>query len=546
MTLVGQVFYRRLRNVAFRSAKDREFSPLGRARDGHSEKRLFTIQTKPMSQGRRTIDRRRRVLYSAAADTGPSTAASRREQARLREARSPTATYGSRVRRTLRGRWFGLVPVRRRTMTATVGSIAAVTLLLCAAHYAAVAWPSIANRSDIARPLRLDRADSFGRWFAGILMIGSAGASFLIYQLRQHRLDDFRGHYRLWRLVLIVMALASLNSVVSLVDWSGALLDAAIGKRVALSGSDWIRIVVSVGGVVLMLRLIAEVRRSRSALVAMLIAAGCLAIPEAVKWNVMQVETIGRWALVTSAPLLAFTSLFLAFAIYLRMLYRQVRRLDESDRLTDRWQQMRLRFFQRADQDDEVDEESEHRRRWWQRKDRDVVDQAADDEEEWEEEEEQSAPPVREVQVRKAESESQEESESKQKRRWFGLRAAKADRSTEEEPASGQEAAKPATKKKRRFSLRLDPSEATEPESEDKSEASDEAKPKRKFGLGGFRRQRAEQASAGEDVSKPSANVQANSTSETYIDPDEIDWNGLSKAERRRLKKQLKRQNRAA
>ncbi len=130
-----------------------------------------------MSQGRRTIDRRRRVLYSAQADTGPSTAASRREAARLREARSPATTYGSRVHRRLRGRWFGLVPVRRRTMSVVVGTIASVTLLLCLAHYAAVAWPSIANRSDIARPLRLDRADSFGRWFAGMLMIGSAGAA---------------------------------------------------------------------------------------------------------------------------------------------------------------------------------------------------------------------------------------------------------------------------------------------------------------------------------------------------------------------------------
>ena len=93
-------------------------------------------------------------------------------------------------------------------MAIMIGTITAVAMLLCLCHYAAVAWPSIANRGDIARPLRLDRADSFGRWFAGLLMIGSAGASFLIYQLRRHRLDDFSGHYRLWCLVLLVMLVA--------------------------------------------------------------------------------------------------------------------------------------------------------------------------------------------------------------------------------------------------------------------------------------------------------------------------------------------------
>lgn len=505
-----------------------------------------------MSQERRTIDRRRRVLYSAQAETGPSTAASRREQARLREARSPTTTYGSRVHRGLRGRWFGLVPVRRRTMLVATGTVAAIALVLCAFHYMAVAWPSIANQSAIARPLRLDRPDSFGRWFAGILMMGSAGASFLIYQLRRHKRDDFRGHYRLWWLVLIVMILASLNSVVSLIDWSGALLDAAIGKRVALAGSDWIRIVVSLGGAVLALRLIAELHRSRAALIAMLAAASFLAIPEAAKWNVLEVETIGRWALVTSAPLLAFTSLFLAFGIYLRMLYREVRRFDESDRLKDRLQQMRLRVFQRSGVDDRSEEKAESRQRWWQRKEKEVRDDEVEQEEKFLEEEEQPEPVAQRVKSRAAESD--QKSEPKPRRRWFGLRAAKVESDTDDREKTLKRSVDqpPASKKKRRFSMRLKPSATTEADSKADEQPdfkdADEPKPKRKFGLGGFRRQRDEEVAVnGPTAEQDAASHQtANVSTDDYIDPDEIDWNGLSKAERRRLRKQLKRQNRAA
>jgi hypothetical protein len=437
-------------------------------------------------------------------------------------------------------------------MAVVVGSIALVAVLLCLAHYAAVAWPTIANRGDIARPLRLDRADSFGRWFVGMLMIGSAGASFLIYQLRRHRLDDFSGQYRLWRLVLIVMFLASLNSVVSLVDWSGALLDASIGKRVALAGSDWIRIVVSLGSAVLALRLIAEVRHSRAALVAMLAAVGFLAIPEAVKWNVMQVETIGRWALVTSAPLLAFTSLFLSFGIYLRMLYREVRRLDQTDSLKDRFEQMKLRVFQRSDEaeEQEQEEEVEPRRGWFRRRPDDVVEEANEQKEREEEAEE----PERKSVTQK--NDPDDDIEPKPKRRWFGLRAAKSEPSEDDESKDVSDVEskdpRPAKKKKRRFSLRLDPSanqQSAEPEPE--PEASEETKPKRKFGLGAFRRQRAEQTEAAQEAaasaeSQSSGQRRKDAADNDYIDPDTIDWNGLNKSERRRLKKQLRRQSRAA
>lgn len=507
-----------------------------------------------MSQGRRTNDRRRRVLYSAAADNSPSTVASRREQARLREARSPAATYGTRVHRQLRGRWFGLVPVRRRTLSVVVGAIVSIAIVLCMAHYMAVAWPSIANHSDIARPLRLDRPDSFGRWFVGMLMVGSAGASFLIYQLRRHRLDDFRGHYRLWRLVLIVMVLASLNSVVGLVDWSGALIEAAIGKRVALSGSDWIRIVVSLGAAILVLRLIAELHQSRAALVAMLAAATFLAIPEAAKWNVLEVQTIERWALVTSAPLLAFTSLFVSFGIYLRMLYRQVRRFDESDRLKDRFAHIRLRVFKRSELDCEAEDDQEPKRRWWHRKKRETVDEVDDVVDD-------RVPEPKSVAANETDqditSEADQKSARKPKRRWFGLRAAKSsDEDQQDHDGAGKQAAdQPAKKKKRRFSVRLNPStdneakaEAEPAEQPDFTESED-PKPKRKFGLGGFRRQRAEVSAADEAPTKQQqaqTTSDQSSTDEDYIDPDEIDWDSLSKAERRRMRKLIKRQNRAA
>jgi hypothetical protein len=368
-----------------------------------------------MSYGRRTNDRRRRVLYSAhQSEQTPATAASRREAERLREARRPTAAYGSRVQRRLQGRWFSLVPVRRRTLILITGMIATSALLLCGAHYASVAWPTIAYRPEIARPLRLDRPDSFGRWFIGALLAGSACASLLIYQLRRYRVDDYHGRYRLWRIVLVVFILASVNSLVSIIDWSGALLDASFGKRIALSGGDWIRLVVSLAGAVLALRLVAEVRRSRFALVTMVLACFFLAIPEAAKWKFLEVESLERWAAITSAPLLACAALFISVGGYLRMLHREVLQIDESDSLRDRFQQVYQRIFQQSDDaeaEDVDDQEESEPRRWWRRDRPDKATAAVE-------------PDAKKKKAKQAELESdvKDDPDPSKKRRWLGLR----------------------------------------------------------------------------------------------------------------------------
>lgn len=536
-----------------------------------------------MSHTRRTTDRRRRVLYSAhQADHAPATAASRREASRLREARRPPAAYGSRVHRRIRGRWFSLVPVRRRTMWTVSGFIGLAALLLCTAHYAAVAWPAIAYRPEIARPLRLDRPDSFGRWFMVAMLTLTSGASLMIYQLRRYRNDDFQGRYRLWRLVLVVAMLASVNSLVSMIEWGGALLDASFGKRVALTGSDWIRLVVSLGGAVLALRLIAEVRRCRPALTLMVFSALFFAVPEAAKWNVLDVDSLPKWTLTTSASLLGSTALFLALGCYLRTLYREVKEIGDSESIKERLQRVRLRIFQRSEDDEDgsssrleseskskTDDETDNEQqgRWWKRKAKPKaaknLEEEIEEEEEWYDEDDEVSDP-------EPEAEDAAPKPKKEKRSWFRRRKAKSnaeqDSDTEsvaEEPEIESEAVEPTPKKKkkrRRFSLRLSPptsnAEQDAEEEEPASTASaeeDKENPKRKRGLGWLRRRKTAEAEAElpeESEHKPVQTKQPSSSKKEAepepIDPDDIDWSALSKSERRRLRKQLKRQNRAA
>ncbi len=279
--------------------------------------------------------RRRRVLYQTTREFTPESAAERRASEKLREARRPTASYGSHVNRRLRGRWFSLVPIRRTTMSFCALAIFGCAVLFTLLHWSAVAWPTLANNPDLARPLRLDRPDSFGSWAKAFFLAASSATALLVYQLRRYKVDDYKGHYRIWRPMIVLFAVMSVDSVCDLVPWWGAMIDALLGRRMALSGADWIRIVMTVGGAALALRLSAEVRKSRLALAMMVLAVSGFAIPLLSRWSLLDATTEAGWLTVTSAPLIAAAALWTSVGGYLRFLLREVRGLDQAPQVQE-------------------------------------------------------------------------------------------------------------------------------------------------------------------------------------------------------------------
>ncbi len=380
-----------------------------------------------MSTDRRQIaqSRRRRVIYQTSLEDGPETAAERRAAERLREARRPTAHYGSHVRRRLRGRWFSLVPVSRMALSGYALAILGFTALLCLMHYLSVRWEPLALREELARPFRLDRPDSFGTYAHAIFLLGAAGTSLLVYQLRRYKIDDYKGHYRLWRPVIVLLALMSLNSVCGLVPWAGTVIDTVIGKRVAMAGADWLRIVMAVGGTVLAVRLLAEVHRSRLSLAMMVVAVACWFAPLLGYWNLFEVNTFSGWMTNTTTPLIAAAAFWVAAGAYLRMLFRDVRGLDS---ITE--EAVALPATRSKRQSDEADnaEEADERRGWLSmfRRDKSAIEKPSDAPEK---------PRRQRAVTRQSESEAEDDAPESRvadrttpaaasKRRWLGLRRA--------------------------------------------------------------------------------------------------------------------------
>lgn len=282
-----------------------------------------------MTIERRSIDRRRRVLFSSMRpDAHDGEDLSPKESHQLRSARRPQDAYGSRVKRRLRSRWFSLVPIHRGSLLGLIAITFGIAFLICLGHHQAATSAFLLNHPAVARPFKIDHPSSFGQLMILIATVCSAGAALMIYQLRRYRNDDFGGKYRVWRFAALLLALQVVNSTTDLAGWSGASIDAALGQRLLLSGADWTRLLIDITGIALATRLFLETRRNLYA--ASFLVAGCvlLCISEFKAWRPVEISTPGFWLIATCSSLIGMNAIFVSLVIYLRKIYRQVREID--------------------------------------------------------------------------------------------------------------------------------------------------------------------------------------------------------------------------
>lgn len=547
-----------------------------------------------MNYSRRPDERRRRVMMTtgAAAPTAV-TASSRRRMEQLREARRPQVAYGSQVRKCLRGRWFSLVPVDRSTYVKFLAGLALIVVALVFLHDASVRYSTIADQPSWVDVLRINRYGSFGRYAIGVLYLWVAGAAWLVYQLRRYRNDDFSGNYQLWQWIVASALVASVSSAVPVLGMLGAAIDWSLGQRAALSGEDWIELFLMVGGAILALRTIAEMWRYRWSSGFMIAGWLAMAIPTAADWNLIDVENLSRWTVVTSAPLVAVTFWLAATVGYLRCLFREVRGIEPAPGLMQRlrvvaddWtsgddasgiepsiqkspatspaskrkasaetipqsepKRPAARVQTRHDRkaDPEVEESIEDqlaatktRRSWWpfgrSRTDDGSVDSEASETDDSSKKELEAS----------RDDDSEDQPELKKRKWWPSLKRkekASVDDEAGENNVGGNES-----------------DDASDPESAD--ESSESPVQKRRFGLGSIMKRRAsssgEDASDAEgsaDTSNAKASSSLNNTSnyqsqddddDEQLSDDDIDWASMNKSERRRMRKQLKRGGKAA
>lgn len=112
----------------------------------------------------------------------------------------------------------------------------------------------------------LAKPGSVGQWFAGGMLALAAALGSLTFRLRAHRIDDFRGKYRLWIVAIAALLLASVDVSSGLHHaFSAAAEVLAKGPFLGLADGWWMAIYAGCFGA-MGIRMAIEMRASRGAL----------------------------------------------------------------------------------------------------------------------------------------------------------------------------------------------------------------------------------------------------------------------------------------
>jgi hypothetical protein len=212
-------------------------------------------------------ERRRRVKTD---DSGAATLPLRRK-ARSGEESARGKRYADQGRPDRQPRLVDLIPRRRlwQNVIAVVGGIAIAGLLAAhwATHRAGVTIPAA-----VVKTFDVTASDSIAAWGRAAVLASAAGMALLVYIVRRHRTDDYRGGYRIWLWAAAWLMAMSIDVVAGLrAAWQAAWI-AETQWTGPLDGSLWWLMPCLLAGITLGVRLVLEMRECRASTIWFVVA----------------------------------------------------------------------------------------------------------------------------------------------------------------------------------------------------------------------------------------------------------------------------------
>lgn len=251
--------------------------------------------------------RRRRVLKedaAAASDEGGEGQTKRRGRGGGANARP----YSEAALLEYQPRVTDLIPKRPWTLLVLI--LSALLAVSCVqALYAHMHIPARWVASDALRALDPTQTGSLAGWLSSSLLGLASVACVAIYSIRRHRLDDYRGRYRLWISCAVLCLLASIDATTALHRLPQGLFNLALERLGGESWSEaadfwWSVLVLTIASLV-GIRLVIECRRSYGAVLWLLAAFASYAVVGAIALECLTLDLDHVAVLVESSARLA-------------------------------------------------------------------------------------------------------------------------------------------------------------------------------------------------------------------------------------------------
>jgi hypothetical protein len=195
------------------------------------------------------------------------------------------------------------VPRRYRSIALLIAVGGLTTAVLGSLHFFGTPIAGALGETEIAT-LKLMAPGSMGAWVAAVVLFVASAASILVYSIRRHRIDDFRGRYRLWLFTAAACLIASANSVTGLHNLLASSLGYLTGWTALRSGAIWWLVLAGLPLVWIALRSIVEVRESRLAASLLVTAVCCYVVAAATALGAVSLSEQRAESTVVGAALL--------------------------------------------------------------------------------------------------------------------------------------------------------------------------------------------------------------------------------------------------
>jgi hypothetical protein len=181
-------------------------------------------------------------------------------------------------------RLLDLAPRRWLTIGGLL-TLAAAMIAGLEAAYARMVERVAAGATPVAA-LQIDAKGSLACWFSSLVLLAASVAALLVYSVRRHRTDDYRGRYRVWFWAAAGCFLMATDQAASLREGFRDLMTWLTGTSLSGDGALWWIAVYALVWIAMGTRLVSDMRPSRLSIVALLAAtiAQGLALADRMGW----------------------------------------------------------------------------------------------------------------------------------------------------------------------------------------------------------------------------------------------------------------------
>ncbi|HEX5470879.1 MAG TPA: hypothetical protein VFW73_03285 [Lacipirellulaceae bacterium] len=223
-------------------------------------------------------DRRRRVLKEEVL------AASAPRRAYRKESRSEAADgaprYSDAAGVENHPQITDFIPRRYSSIAFLILFGAVLTAISSALHYFVVPIAVSHGVKKIA-PFDFAARGNLSDWLAAVVLFLTSGFCLMTYSIRRHRIDDYRGRYRIWLGAALACLILSINSVAGIHEVLADVLTRITGWSALRNGAAWWLTLAGLPLAWIFVRILLDVRECRVGTALLVASAACYGLSAA-------------------------------------------------------------------------------------------------------------------------------------------------------------------------------------------------------------------------------------------------------------------------